>query len=187
MKNILKTLFISYVFVSCASLGTKQVLHNNEQLNYSNIGLAKYSFNSVAMADIENVYTVFENALKKYLNESKQFQKVILPDSLCKGIKTNNDNNFRKIFENAKEQRLDAILFCDLKLIKSSYMFIPINDAEVKINLYDVADEILILETTFSTVNGKSYWWPPSQDEIIKDATEAVVEAFLINFGKNKQ
>lgn len=185
MKKYLVALLLSVTFISCESLGTKQIMYDKTALtNIKSIGISYFRFNQKAFEDIDKVQPVIKDALLNNLNQTKQFQKVVTFDSLFANLSEKDENNFNNALKIAKEQQMDAFIVCDLKIVKSSYMFIPIYDAEVVLHLCSTETEKEILNTTFSTKNGKSYWWPPNEENIIRDATESAVRAFSSNFPK---
>ncbi len=179
MIKLMLVALLSTALSSCASLGTTEHVYTSGSLQYiKRIGLGPYLFHGVNPADGDTVYAIFDEQVRADLRSSGLFEEMQPFDSLKVGISKGDTAWTRKMFNNAKEQNLDGVLLCDLKLTRSSYLFIPITDADVTLFLYNSKDKELLLETKFSTTNGSSYWWPPSQEKIIRDATDEAVRAF---------
>jgi hypothetical protein len=165
---------------SCATLGTHQEVANRSAMeSVKTIAIGPYRFNAAATEVIDVVYPAFDTTLLAGLRQSGAFVRVVPWDSLKTGSTGDPDSLFPQLCDRAQRENLDAILMCDLSLVKFSYMFIPMYDAEVSMHLYRSKDRSLIMKSTFSTKYGSSYFWPPTRPTITRDATVTAVEALL--------
>jgi hypothetical protein len=185
MRNAFYITIICAISLSCASMGTTQKIANKAALDsVKTICLGPYRFNEAALAVIDSVYSTFDTTLLNGLRRCERFEKILPWDSLKLVADRSSDSATVQLFGKAKEQGLDGILFCDLEIFNSSYMFIPLHDAKVTMRLHSTTDQSLILSIRFNTKTGKSYLLPQDHSTVTKDAVEAAVNAFVKHFKK---
>ena len=180
MKTAYLLAALGLILVSCAGTGTHQSVLNKEALDsVHTIGIAPYLMNDAATAVYDSVFQALDTTLVGHLRASGRFTRIVPWDTLKLYVDEHARPVPPQLFERAKQDHIDAVLFCKLEMLKSSYMFIPLNDAAVTLVLSKADNKAMILSLQFSTKQGASYFLPPGVGQVTKDATAGAVEALL--------
>ena len=184
-KQLISFSFISILFVSCATLGTKTLYKSNTNSGIKKIGFTRLDGDSIIskiFPQTDSIFTrTFVAIFKSYnINDVTSLDNefsIYNPDTIAIA-KICNDNNF------------DALIVSRLKFIHVTYSmnFIQIAknwDTEVEMKLFDKSGN-LMLTVLHNTTKGNSYFMPPTADRTIHDGTEGAIKRIAKEFRLTK-
>ena len=177
-------LALGFCIVSCRTMATYQSVRNQAALDsVHTIGIAPYLMNEAAIAVYDSVFWALDTTLITNLRASGRFQRVVPWEALRLYVDEHASAVTPRLFDRAKQDHIDTLLFCKLEVLKSSYMFFPLEDAAVTLVVYEVNSRSVILSLRFSTQQRASHFVQPGIGQMTRDATAGAVE-ILFNEAK---
>ena len=184
-KQIMSFLFISILFVSCATLGTKTLYKSETNIMIKKIGFTRLDGDTI----VSKIFPQTDSIFKRTFVET--FKSYNLNDITSLDNEFSIDNpDITAITKICKDNNFDGLIVSHLKFIHVTYTmnFIPIAknwDTEVEMKLFDQSGK-LMLTVLHNTTKGNSYFMPPTADRTIHDGTEGAIKRIAKEFGLTK-
>jgi len=186
IRQTLSFLIISFVFTSCAALGTKTLYRNEIYPEIKKLAFAKIEGNRMVAKKFPQTDSIFNKTFIETFNSYNLYNIVPLnstflidkPDT-SKIIKICNENNY------------DGLVITRIKFIHISYAFdfssVAKNwDTEVEMKLFDKTGNLL-LSILHNTIKGNSYFMPPIAERTVHDGTAGAIKRMAKELGLTKK
>jgi hypothetical protein len=152
----------------------------------SSIAIGMHDFHNVESDMFQSVYSTFDSTLVAELNASGLFRTVTVWDSLKIGIDLNADTLAEQLFAKARQGNMAGLLFSRLDIVNSTYMFIPVHDAIVTLNIYDTEHRALVLTVQYNTRRGMTTDNNAHVEDAVRNATRRAVDALVTAMNRGK-